>query len=155
MKRFIFLDIDGVLNSCNLRERQYVPGTKIIGVEDKPLRNLKKVYEAYQGLNIILVSTWKFHWSVNKSEQGYQGNYLDMRFSEYGMSISDKSEDEVFNRGAGIKTYLSGYIGCKWVVIDDCVAADYDTEIKEHLVQTDYKIGLSGLDAGKAIEILK
>ena len=159
MKRFIFLDIDGVLNSYNLAEREYVPGTKIIGVEDRLLRNLKMICEAFPDIEIILISTWKLHWSVDKLlEHDHQGDYLDRRFAEYGMCISDKSKGVAsWNRGEGIKIYLSSQNieGCRWVVIDDCVFEDYDKEIKKHLVQTDNKTGLSSLNVSQAIEILK
>lgn len=103
--KYIFLDIDGVLNSNN--------GKAVI--EDKPLKLLNKIIEQTNAV-IILISSWKIAWR-NKN---LLGKYLDTKIAIY----DDTQRFECarnYDRIAGIKAFLEKYPCESYVVLDDCV----------------------------------
>ena len=74
---------------------------------------------------------------------------------EFNITIFDKTNDCIYNRGEGIKKYLYYHPEItNWVVIDDIIFDDYDDEISERFVHTDQCYGLTFKQALKTIEIL-
>lgn len=147
----IFLDIDGVLNTIKTEE---LAPSGFIGVEDIPIKNLKKIIEETNA-KIVLISTWKNEWSKSVGYKGEDFKYLEQRLNEFNITIFDKTNDCIYNRGEGIKKYLYYHPEItNWVVIDDIIFDDYDDEINAHFVHTDQCYGLTFKHALKAIEIL-
>ena len=147
----IFLDIDGVLNTIKTKE---LAPSGFIGVEDTMISNLRKIIDKTNA-NIVLISTWKNEWSKSINYKGEDFKYLEQRLNEFNITIFDKTNDCIYNRGEGIKKYLYYHPEItNWVVIDDIIFDDYDNEIHEHLINTDYCYGLTFRQALKAIEIL-
>ena len=148
----IFLDIDGVLNWGGTEE---LAPSGCIGVEDMMIRNLKKIVDDTNA-KIVLTSTWKSEWSKGADYKSEDFKYLESRLREFNITIFDKTNDHISNRGEGIKKYLHAHSEItNWVVIDDIIFDDYDDEICEHFVNTDYSYyGLTFKLALKAIEIL-
>ena len=131
----IFLDIDGVLN-CGGTEELAPSGC--IGVEDMMIRNLKKIVDD-TGANIVLTSTWKSEWSKGADYKSEDFKYLENRLREFNITIFDKTDDHISNRGEGIKKYLRTHPEItNWIVIDDIIFDDDDNEICEDFVNTDY-----------------
>lgn len=147
----IFLDIDGVLN-CGGTEDLAPSGC--IGVEDMMIRNLKKIIDD-TGAKIVLTSTWKSEWSKGADYKSEDFKYLENRLREFNITIFDKTNDCIYNRGEGIKKYLYYHPEItNWVVIDDIIFDDYDDEISKHFIHTDQCYGLTFKRALEAIEIL-
>lgn len=147
----IFLDIDGVLNTIKTEE---LAPSGFIGVEDMPIKNLKKIIEETNA-KIVLISTWKNEWSKSIGYKGEDFKYLEQRLNEFNITIFDKTNDCIYNRGEGIKKYLYYHPEItNWVVIDDIIFDDYNDEISKHFIHTDQCYGLTFKQALKTIEIL-
>ena len=152
MNKIIFLDIDGVLN-CNGSDT--INGV-LLGVDDDKLVRLKEIISS-TGAKIVLCSSWKSYWQkYDKSEQGELGEYLDDRFAEHEICITDKTIDKGHNRGEGIANYILEHDIKSWIVIDDEVFSDYETYgILPHLIKTAFwDGGLQDNHVNQAIEKL-
>lgn len=153
MNKVIFLDVDGVLNCCDTEARSPMG---FIGIGDRQMKCLKKVVDS-TGAKIVLTSTWKSEWDIDPKKCEEDGAYLNSVFREYGLSIRDKTEDYVSDRGAGIVRYLKAHPEiASWVVLDDDIFGDYDEYgIMPHLVHTSFGYdGLTDSLADQAIELL-
>lgn len=139
MKKLLFLDIDGVLNT---------PFSKSwcgdnVGIEKDKLDLLKKIIDN-TGALIVLISTWKQSW-----QKDIKRKYLQ---------IYDKTPNQAngvwLSRGEGILYYLD-YLGTdRFVIIDDC-QFDYDgCELTDYFVQTSTEVGLCDEHVQKAIKLL-
>ena len=83
------------------------------------------------------------------------------KLKKYGINISAKTyDDHVYDkffedRGKGIHKFLEKVQNVEsYVVIDDHTFTDFDDEIMENLVLTDYRNGLTDQDVEKAIGLL-
>lgn len=156
MKKLLFLDIDGVLNT---------PFSKSwcgdnVGIEKDKLDLLKKIIDN-TGALIVLISTWKQSWQKDIKRKYLQddfANYLDTTLGGAGLSIYDKTPNQAngvwLSRGEGILYYLD-YLGTdRFVIIDDC-QFDYDgCELTDYFVQTSTEVGLCDEHVQKAIKLL-
>lgn len=146
----VFLDIDGVLNTdktCIFYDNETI-------VEDDKLLLLKKLVEETQS-KIVLVSTKKDYWEKkDKNKQGLYGTYLDEKFSEYGLSIYDKTVDEGIHRGLGVLAWKSKNNVRNLVILDDDEEG-YEAITKAfYLIKISSKTGLTEIDIGKAKSVL-
>ena len=133
--KVIFLDVDGVLNCIYSKSRQ----GNYIGIDDIRVKRLKEIVDK-TGAKIVLTSTWKFDWEVTDKESMSEGGwYLDRKMKRQNLTILDKTHDQGWNRGYGIKQYLDSHIVDSWVVLDDEIFTDYENEgILPHLVKTEF-----------------
>lgn len=104
---------------------------------------------------IVLVSTKKDYWEKkDKNQQGLYGAYLDEKFSEYGLTIYDKTIDDGIHRGLGVLAWKSRNNTKNIVVLDDNEEG-YDAITKAfYLVKISGGIGLTEQNLEKAKEIL-
>ena len=156
--KYIFLDVDGVLNNVHTTENT---PSGFVGVSRKLVKNLAEIIKTTEA-KIVLISDWKIGWEAFDFCCTEDAKYLNMKLAQEGLRIYAKTYDEhVYDRffedrGKGIKRFLAeqkkvdGY-----VVIDDHVFSDFDEEIKNRLIQTDSQVGLSEQDVKRAIEILQ
>ena len=137
--RVIFLDVDGVLNYVYCEARA---PCGCLGIEDAPLAVLRKIVDR-TGAKIVLTSTWKMEWSKNPELRSADGEYLDQKIKQAGMEIYDKTQDNIYDRGMGIQTWLSRHPEVtNWIVLDDNVFNDYRCSgIMPHLIQTSFVDG--------------
>ena len=120
--KIIFLDIDGVLNWGGTEE---LAPSGCIGVEDMMIRNLKKIVDDTSA-KIVLTSTWKSEWSKGADYKSEDFKYLENKLREFNITIFDKTNDHISNRGEGIKKYLHAHSEItNWVVIDDIKFDDF------------------------------
>lgn len=150
--KVIFLDVDGVLNEAGSKSRS---PHGFIGVDDEKVAVLKQIVDA-TGAIIVLSSTWKKDWSNNPDEIGIDAVYLNKKLARYGLRIIDKTTDDMWNRGFGIKAWLSLHDVESWLVLDDDKFEDFEYEgIMPHFVQTSFASGgLTDQHIPKCIEIL-
>lgn len=153
--KIIFLDIDGVLNCSNTKDRCEA----YVGIEDKKVELLKQIVDATKA-KLVLVSTWRYTWFKEdylKSKQDELANYLDAKLAKYGLSIYDKTDDEAIGRGQGIIEYLNNQNEKvdSFIVIDDEMFDYKETKLTKNLIQTSYdKGGLQNKHISKAIDKL-
>ena len=159
--KVIFLDIDGVLN-CSTSKSHCVEdnGRVIKGIDSDKVKRLAKIVEA-TGAQIILSSDWKDGWrKYYASQKPSHAKYLDNHLYKKGKrTIKDKTPNTnkgTWFRGEEILTYLRSHSDITdYVILDDTFFEDFSIkEIEEHLVLTDYKVGLTDTDVEKAIKIL-
>ena len=155
--KLLFLDIDGVLNNENTKS---TAPSGCAGIDDRLVVNLAHIIEATDA-RIVLTSDWKIEWESFDIYCSEDAKYLNRKLKRQGLRISSKTyDDHVYDRffedrGNGIHKFLDKLQNVEsFVVIDDHTFADFDDEIIEHLVLTDYKTGLTESDAEKAIKKL-
>lgn len=143
--KYIFLDVDGVLNSEQ-------DGFSVDLETDRPFQLLKNIVDT-TGAKIILSSSWRI------GLRNGRNNVLIERLAEFGLTIEDMTPEnrEYWSRGQEIRGWLVAHDYDK--VADQFVILDDETfDIRElygsQLVQTDSRYGLTTRDAKKCLEKL-
>lgn len=157
----IFLDVDGVLNCTTSKSfcHDDICGV-ITGIDSDKVKRLAEIVKA-TGAKIILSSDWKDGWEkYYRNRKPSHAKYLDNHLKKKGnLIISDKTPNthNGYWRGEEILTYLRLHPDITdYVILDDTFFEDFSIkEIEEHLVLTNYKLGLTDGDVEKAIKILR
>lgn len=143
MMKYLFLDIDGVMNSAADR-------FSVKLVSDAPFERLKKIIDA-TGAKIILSSSWR---------RGYEHGTCDLlkqRLAEYGLSIEDITPINNNRRGRQIQEWLMTHDYDKnvdtFAILDD-ESFDILALYPEQMVKTDPMIGLTDYHVWKCIDKL-
>ncbi len=155
--KYIFLDIDGVLN--NEKTKESCPSGST-GIEDSLVKRLASIVQQTNA-KIVLTSDWKREWESVEFCCSDDAKYLNEKLKQYGLSIYAKTYDEqikdyFFNdRGKGIYRFLD-YVKDEegYVIIDDHIFGDFDDNLLNHLVLTAYKTGLTEENVKKVLNIL-
>lgn len=170
MKKVIFLDVDGVLNSNRTLYED-------ISLEDDLILNLKEIVNKTKA-KIILSSSWrlsteavamlmdgldKFGLAISgmtcdgvdldwleKYEFDATKKYLDTKF-DYNENRQIKITHD---RGAEIFKWLHDHDDCVYVILDDEIEDIKPYFNESAIVKTSYKTGLTKEDVKKAIQIL-
>ena len=154
MKKIIFLDIDGVLNSERYdRERTAQDGN----IDESRLVLLKALADE-TGAEIVLISSWRKHWMPAGREPDAIGRELNRTFGKYGLAITDKTPVFASNdRADEISAWLAAHEGTvkSFVILDDRFGGW--GALSSHLVATNMRIGrgLEEKHVRLAVEILK
>ena len=170
MKKVIFLDVDGVLNSSRTLYED-------ISLEDDLISNLKELVDK-TGAKIILSSSWRLSteavatlmdkldkfglvisgmtcdgvdldW-IERFEFNATKKYLDTRF-DYD---ENKQIKITHDRGAEIFKWLSEHKEVESFVILDDEDFDIKNYFPDKLIKTNFKTGLTKEDVKKAIQII-
>ena len=163
MTKYIFLDIDGVLNSEHTWDQQSAST-----ISDQYLENLRTIVEETDA-KLVLSSSWRVYFgeNVNDPKNSLAINLVKSlakhNLKRYSSTPFVKGEFSN-ERGLEIKTYIEQNKITDYVVIDDEEFSDFKTHLDmSRFVQTTFgdettNIETEGLNkkiAGKAIEILK
>ena len=152
--KIIFLDIDGVLNSIVFdRERTNEQGN----IDETRLPLIKQILDE-TGALIVLASSWRKHWDKEPSLCDNLGVEINSIFAKYNIAIYDKTPQLQSNdRAEEIRLWLSQNEMVKNFVILDDIAFGWGTDLQDHLVKTNCRIGrgLERQHVQKAISILK
>ena len=156
MNKFIFLDIDGVLNTgCQLTRDKYG-----YGFNPKAVANLAKIVDV-TGADIVISSSWKCI-GLSELEEMWHDRRLPGKI--VGITPNTMSDELLITadlekvelgpiRGTEIKEWLSIQKQVShYVIIDDMYGML--PEQTSHFVMTDSEVGLSEKDAEQAISIL-
>ena len=170
MKKIIFLDVDGVLNSSRTLYED-------ISLEDDLISNLRELVNKTEA-KIILSSSWRLSTNavatlmdkldkfglvissmtcdgvdldwIEKYEFDATKKYLNTKF-DYD---ENKQIKITYDRGAEIFKWLHDHYDCAYVILDD-ETEDIKPYFNESvIVKTSYKTGLTKEDVKKAIQIL-
>ncbi len=162
MDKIIFLDIDGVLNSCNTfienkivknlyskcLDRTYMNDLKwlLLDIDFEKLQLLKQIVDITDA-KIVISSSWKKLRLYPLVEE-----YLIQK----GIPIIGTTKNIKSERGKEIKTYIEENMINDFIVIDDEIFDDYDDLIINRLIKTDfYQNGLDEEHVEEAVKILK
>ena len=149
--KIIFLDIDGVVNCWNTKERA---PSKVVGVEQRLIAYIKEIVDA-TGTKVVLSSTWRKDWVLNLFN-GKDWDYLCEEFAKQNLYFFDytpiRSDS---HRGKEIKEWLenTSYDVSSYVIIDDEMFDIKDLH-EGHMVQTSFNDGIQPGAVKVAIEIL-
>lgn len=155
---YIFLDIDGVLNSedytrqCYEKNGGYPMHMNFAPFDPRALNNLMYLVQRLRKMGtpkIILSSTWRL--------DDVDTTIVKARIAEYGLRIEDKTPFIHSNRGEEIETFLEEKKDKEdySVVILDDDSFDIKEKFPHCLVLVDRYYGLSMKDVERAIEILE
>lgn len=151
--KIIFLDIDGVLNSVAFdRERTNEQGN----IDETRLPLLKQILDE-TGAFIVLSSSWRKHWDQEPNLCDNLGVEINSIFAKYNIAIYDKTPQLQSNdRAEEIRLWLSQNEMVKNFVILDDIAFGWGTDLQDHLVKTNCRIGrgLEEQHVQKAISVL-
>lgn len=166
MKKYIFLDIDGVLNSEHTLEDRSTSDASIIC--DQYLENLRNIVEKTDA-KLVLSSSWRvyFGYTIDGPTHSY-AIQLVQALAKHNLKLHDATPfvKGLFSseRGLEIKTYIKQNNITDYVVIDDEEFSDFKTHLDmSRFVQTTFgdetttieNEGLNKTIAEKVIEILK
>ena len=170
MKKVIFLDVDGVLNSNRTLHED-------ISLEDDLILNLKEIVNKTEA-KIILSSSWRLSTEaiatlMDKLDKfgltisGMTCDSVDLDWLEkYEFDVTKKYLDTKFDydenkqikithdRGAEIFKWLHDHDDCAYVILDDEIEDIKPYFSESVIVKTSYKTGLTKEDVKKAIQIL-
>lgn len=164
MKKVIFLDIDGVLNSNFWNEnhqREISDGTLIDESKIKLLCKLIRDTDA----QIILHSGWKYWFDSDLKPLRKEAENLRVLLEKEGMAICGVTPDhatEEIKRNRKFSLVKAGEILAwleqhndvdAWIVLDDLDL--HNAEVARHQLKTDQSIGLTGEDVEKAGRMLR
>ena len=90
--KIIFLDIDGVLNSKATRAKA---PSGFVGIGTVFLKRIEILVKE-TGADIVLVSDWKIAWKHRQKD----GIYLEEKFKEYDLVISDCTQEKSYRQRA-------------------------------------------------------
>lgn len=151
---YLFLDIDGVLNSENYVIKRYEIHHKAMHMNAVPfdpkcLYNLMLLYQILTLMNfnvkIILSSTWRLH------DVDYE--IVDSRLAEYGMHLEGKTPYFENDRGIEIQHFLKDKQFKNIIILDD---DDFDINkyYKHNLIKVNRVCGLTKQNVYRAINKL-
>ena len=153
--KIIFLDIDGVLNSSDYRQRMGMDYfSQVIDRRKMPL--LKHIVEE-TGAEVVLSSTWRKFWNPGENQLDPAGQYIHDIFREYGLWIHSKTAVlERAGRNEEIQAWLARYPYVDGYVILDDKDFGWSDALRAHFVQTDLNgDGLEESQVQQIIDVLK
>ncbi len=141
-KPVIFLDIDGVLNNHNTKQRMH----GCIGIDPTNVVNLNKLLQ-YVDADVIVSSTWRVLHPLPAIQKW-------LKAAGFKGRISGRTEEIIaaYDRGEEIQAWLTENPDVMhFVIFDD----DSDmAHLIDHLIQTDHRVGLTVEDINKALPFL-
>ena len=145
--KVIFLDIDGVLNDNNYfmsnhdvvkkmyQERKYHSDDitfnvdlEMMNIDLNKLAILKDITDK-TGAKVVITS------SIKKKKYY---SYIESKLIGFGIPIIGVTEDDISNRGTGIRHYLEEHDVSEYVILDDDIFDDYDHELLNNLIKTSF-----------------
>lgn len=112
MKRAVFLDVDGVLNTRTTVERT---PDGYHGIDDARIEILAKVIGRNGNTELVLTSDWK-----EMKPEADDFRYLVSKLEKQGLQLTGKTTDHLNHRGEGILNYLEEHPEIEeFVILDD------------------------------------
>lgn len=171
MKKFIFLNFNGVLNSENYQARLQAvgkPGWDDYGMLFDPsaVANLKHILDAVPDVRVVVESSWKANGldelRLMWAERGLPGTLYDVtptHFCEELLTMDLSAPESIrkiegLSKGKEIRAWLQRHAGpdCRHVIIDDM--AEFDGHLRDHTVHTDPRVGITESDAMAVVKFL-
>ncbi len=138
MRKIVFLDIDGVLNS---KRYDRTRGENDGNIDESRMPLLKQIIDE-TGAEIVLSSSWRKHWEPSEKECDENGKILNGIFGKFGLQISAKTPMIASERrGDEVLEWLdkNGKDVVAFVILDDYPFGW--GSLTESLIKTDKDIG--------------
>ena len=145
--KVIFLDIDGVLNNANTKDRT---PDKFIGIEDIFVKRLVDIVRSTKA-KVVLSSSWRM---MKEDEPDYI--YMIDKLKSKGIELYDYTTKKGWNRAEQIKNWLSDKPEVdNFIILDDEFELEFaESGYTDNLVKTEYAIGLTEEKKQEAINKL-
>lgn len=146
MKKIVFLDIDGVLNSEDWYENSHKRGELNDDIDPVLVQRLNKL-----DCEVVISSSW----GCDNGQTWKKLRKNGFNLKVIGYTEHHEMGSDWIVRGNCIKKWLNDNIGydyfkkCRYAILDD--DSDMLLEQKDHFVQTDFRHGVTDRD----IEIIK
>ena len=164
MKRIIFLDFDGVLNTARNIARLRAEGKPLSDefgylLDAEAVTNLQTIIEQTDA-KVVISSSWKFE-GLERMQQLWRarrlpGRLLDITPDYLGCigEIDPSNPDTFVGKGNEIKAWLERHAAadCRYVILDD--TPDVLASQRENYIQINDECGITAANAKRAIEIL-
>ncbi len=173
MQRYLFLDIDGVLNT--IRHSDYLidhdeDDTDEDGAifDPEAVSNLSTIIKNVPDVKIIISSTWRFKgwdwmnrlWEKRQLPGKIYSLTPGLEFTRFIDIIHQKYSESVYpygTRGLEVGEWLrlnavKNSKQYKYVILDDC--DDFPSFYQEHVILTDPNLGITTEKVAKVIEAL-
>ena len=153
--KYIFLDIDGVLNSVmyDAGRSEERADNRIDRSRVRLLANIVNATDA----KIVLSSTWREDWDKDTKLCGSDGKYINNCLSEYGLSIIDKTPYLSYSdeRRLEILDWLAQHHGEveSFVILDD-INCGWGELYSRVVITNPYGYGLEEAHVQQALDIL-
>jgi len=141
MDKYIFLDIDGVLNTANYQSWRQFWGKDICDDDGhlfapSAVRNLERLIR-YTGAKIVLSSSWRLD-GLDVMRRMWKDSQMPGEIYDVTPYVNARDHPK-YTWGIEVKTWLrkNGYLGCRYVIIDDI--DDFLDEQGARLILTNYK----------------
>lgn len=171
MKKYIFLDFDGVLNTENYQAQLRAdgkPGWDDYGMRFDPaaVANLKRILDAVPDVRIVVESSWKVRGldelRLMWAERELPGTLYDVTPTIFCKELltADLSDPDSIRKveglakGKEIRAWLRRHasLDCRYVILDDM--AEFEGDLWEHAIQTDSRVGITKSDAMVVVTFL-
>lgn len=157
--KVIFLDIDGVLNGDN-GSPLFSEGWPISHLETNLIEKINQIVEALDQISeiktkIVISSSWRVRFTLPEMIEMLQTKGLRVEIIGVTPRLFPKKMSLPVERGQEIKAWLQDikeYQVNKFVILDD--ESDM-MDLKNFLIKTNYKTGITDADVNKAINMLK
>lgn len=145
--KVIFLDIDGVLNNANTKDRT---PDKFIGIEDIFVKRLVDIVRSTKA-KVVLSSSWR---TMKEDEPDYI--YMIDKLKSKGIELYSYTTKKGWNRAEQIKNWLSDKPEVdNFIILDDEFELEFaESDYTDNLVKTEYAIGLTEEKKQEAINKL-
>lgn len=165
MKRVIFLDFDGVLNTGNYTKKLIADGKPYRDefgelFDPEAIHNLQIVLEAVPDALLVITSSWKDVFAPAAirrlwKERCFPGKIHSMtRMCMPAFLNEDNEPTMALIKGPEVEQWIEEHEmkGCSYVIFDD--VEDFLPKHKKHLVKINPNTGITAKDAKRAIKLL-
>ena len=148
MSNYIFLDIDGVLNSKRTKARGPYDNP---GIGKKHLDILKIIADKANG-EVVLISDWRLSF-LPDDHMPKMADYVSRKFDAAGLPLALVSKNHRYeNRVDEIARWIQNNPTEGFIILDDSNWPGYEMEtVRPHWVQTDSRKGLEEKHIEEAI----
>ena len=144
MDKFLFLDIDGVLNNTNYHESESDLSYPLSAFCKDNIKSFNKLMDEISDIKVVISSSWR----VDSNLQNiFDKVGLNVKIFDITPSLSD-------DRSVEIKEYLKDKTNYSYCIIDDINYFNND-EQKDNFVLINDRIGFSDSDIDRVKKILE
>ena len=148
--KLLFLDIDGVLISGKHMDYLDGQGESAWKVFDPECVDAFNELIQLTGARVVVSSTWRYHYETVEElaqalkDRGVRADVVAFTPRVYGPNAFSKNrEDEILE----FLQSCTPFFGVQWLAVDDHVFMKFK---KDHVVQTDFNVGLTKKDVAVA-----
>ena len=151
--KVIFLDIDGVLNCSEYRQKKLKEGHFSVVIQPEHLNRLKKIVETADA-SIVLISSWRKFWK-REGNVDSAGKEIEQAFARAGLFVADKTPMlQNGSRSHEVALWLEKRPYVKQFVILDDNDFSWSKRLRKHWVKCPPDTGLTDRLAEMSIKVL-